>query len=64
MVPQYQPSSAYRQLEFLLGRIDSLSSQAPFTTLPGSGGPLNGTNSTGYGKRDIAVMPQEIKKWY
>ncbi|CCU81548.1 cpdS/carboxypeptidase [Blumeria hordei DH14] len=25
MVPQYQPSSAYRHLEFLLGRIDSLS---------------------------------------
>lgn len=43
MVPQYQPSSAYRQLEFLLGRIDSLSSTAPFTTLPGSG---TGKNST------------------
>ncbi|PWY98493.1 alpha/beta-hydrolase [Testicularia cyperi] len=32
MLPQYQPSSAYRQLEFLLGRIDSLSSKQPFTT--------------------------------
>ena len=62
MVPQYQPSSAYRQLEFLLGRIDSLSSEEPFTTLPGSG---NWTNSTGgYGKRDVAVMPQEVRKWY
>lgn len=31
MVPQYQPSSSYRHLEFLLGRIDSLSSKEPFT---------------------------------
>ncbi|KAF2030682.1 carboxypeptidase cpdS precursor [Setomelanomma holmii] len=61
MVPQYQPSSAYRQLEFLLGRIDSLSSEAPFTTLPGSG---SGKNETGYGKRDLGVMPVEFKKWY
>jgi len=39
MVPQYQPSASYRHLEFLLGRIDSLESTAPFTTsnqgLPG-----------------------------
>jgi carboxypeptidase D len=61
MVPQYQPSSAYRQLEFLLGRIDSLSSEAPFTTLPGSG---SGKNETGYRKRDLGVMPVEFKKWY
>lgn len=61
MVPQYQPSSAYRQLEFLLGRIDSLSSEEPFTTLPGSG---SGKNETGYGKRDIGVMPQDVRKWY
>ncbi|KAF2202400.1 carboxypeptidase cpdS precursor [Delitschia confertaspora ATCC 74209] len=34
MVPQYQPSSAYRQLEFLLGRIESLNDQkGKFTTL-------------------------------
>lgn len=32
MVPQYAPSAAYRHLEFLLGRVDSLSSTAPFTT--------------------------------
>lgn len=31
MVPQYQPSAAYRQLEFLLGRIPSLTSKRPFT---------------------------------
>jgi carboxypeptidase D len=34
MVPQYQPSAAYRQLEFLLGRIDSLTEISPFTTQP------------------------------
>ncbi|KAK5162945.1 hypothetical protein LTR04_002872 [Oleoguttula sp. CCFEE 6159] len=34
MVPQYQPSAAYRQLEFLLGRIESLSQVGPFTTDP------------------------------
>ncbi|KAH8602242.1 Alpha/Beta hydrolase protein [Bisporella sp. PMI_857] len=34
MVPQYAPSAAYRHLEFLLGRIDSLSSTLPFTTDP------------------------------
>ncbi|KAJ5217758.1 uncharacterized protein N7469_011383 [Penicillium citrinum] len=31
MVPQYQPSAAFRHLEFLLGRVDSLESQEPFT---------------------------------
>ncbi|KAF2488513.1 carboxypeptidase D [Lophium mytilinum] len=35
MVPQYQPSAAYRQLEFLLGRIDSLTEKGSFTTQPG-----------------------------
>ncbi|KAI0009938.1 Alpha/Beta hydrolase protein [Xylariaceae sp. FL0662B] len=34
MVPQYAPSAAFRQLEVLLGRVDSLSSTAPFTTEP------------------------------
>jgi carboxypeptidase D len=34
MIPQYAPSAAYRHLEFLLGRIDSLSSTVPFTTDP------------------------------
>ncbi|KAE8448109.1 hypothetical protein EG329_009874 [Mollisiaceae sp. DMI_Dod_QoI] len=32
MIPQYAPSASYRHLEFLLGRIDSLSSTVPFTT--------------------------------
>ncbi|SOV04770.1 probable serine-type carboxypeptidase f precursor [Ustilago sp. UG-2017a] len=31
MVPQYAPSAAFRHLEFLLGRVDSLSSKQPFT---------------------------------
>ncbi|OTA98004.1 hypothetical protein M426DRAFT_70582 [Hypoxylon sp. CI-4A] len=34
MIPQYAPSAAFRQLEFLLGRVDSLSSTDPFTTEP------------------------------
>ncbi|KAG5928604.1 hypothetical protein E4U42_000318 [Claviceps africana] len=34
MVPQYAPSAAFRHLEFLLGRIDSLQSKKPFTTDP------------------------------
>jgi carboxypeptidase D len=34
MIPQYQPSVAYRQLEFLLGRIESLAEVSPFTTQP------------------------------
>tara|TARA_R110002033_G_scaffold45462_1_gene89038 strand:+ start:173 stop:544 length:372 start_codon:yes stop_codon:yes gene_type:complete len=33
VVPQYAPSASYRHLEFLLGRVDSLSSNASFTTM-------------------------------
>jgi carboxypeptidase D len=60
MVPQYQPSSAYRQLEFLLGRIDSLSSTAPFTTLP------SGNKTVTAEKRDLGVMSnvQGARKWF
>ena len=36
MVPQYAPSAAFRHLEFLLGRVDSLASKEPFTTDPGT----------------------------
>ena len=36
VVPQYAPSAAYRQLEFLLGRIDSLSQLGDFTTRTGN----------------------------
>ena len=31
MIPQYQPSSSYRQLEYLLGRIGNLSEVSDFT---------------------------------
>lgn len=36
MVPQYAPSAAYRQVEFLLGRIPSLDTVGPFTTAKNS----------------------------
>jgi carboxypeptidase D len=32
MVPQYQPTAAFRQLEFLLGRVKSMEGVDPFTT--------------------------------
>lgn len=31
-IPQYIPGAAYRQLEFLLGRIKSLQDKGPYTT--------------------------------
>lgn len=34
MVPQYAPSAAYRQVEFLLGRVPTLGTVSPFTTMP------------------------------
>lgn len=37
MVPQYQPSVAFRQIEVLLGRVDSLSSKSGFTVDVGIG---------------------------
>ncbi|KAI9833597.1 MAG: hypothetical protein M1819_003550 [Sarea resinae] len=38
MIPQYAPSASYRQLEYLLGRIDSLSQVSDFTTQTGAYG--------------------------
>lgn len=32
-IPEYTPGAAYRHLEFLLGRIDSLQDKSPFTAL-------------------------------
>jgi len=32
-IPQYVPGASYRQLEFLLGRIGSLTEMGSFTTL-------------------------------
>ncbi|CAJ2502213.1 Uu.00g096070.m01.CDS01 [Anthostomella pinea] len=34
MIPQYAPSAAFRHLEYLLGRVDSLSSTKAFSTEP------------------------------
>ena len=36
MVPQYAPSAAYRQVEFLLGRVGSLTERGTFTTQTGN----------------------------
>jgi carboxypeptidase D len=60
MVPQYQPSSAYRQLEFLLGRIESLTSREPFTTLPKA----PQSNETSIVSRDLGAMNGQFKKWF
>ena len=38
MIPQYAPSAAYRQLEFLLGRIENLGVRSDFTTQSGNYG--------------------------
>lgn len=35
-IPQYVPGAAFRQLEFLLGRIDSLTQRGDFTTQHGN----------------------------
>lgn len=43
MIPQYAPSAAYRMLEFLLGRISSLSEVSDFTTQSGDFGNNNAT---------------------
>ncbi|RMZ69890.1 carboxypeptidase cpd [Pyrenophora seminiperda CCB06] len=61
MVPQYQPSSAYRQLEFLLGRVESLTSRVGFTTLPEVG--QSNATSGGVVGRDLGVMKSEFKRW-
>ncbi|KAF1833457.1 alpha/beta-hydrolase [Decorospora gaudefroyi] len=59
MVPQYQPSSAYRQLEFLLGRVESLTTREGFTTLPSAAQ----SNDTGVvEKRDLRVADR--RKWF
>ncbi|KAI3342277.1 serine carboxypeptidase [Ustulina deusta] len=53
MVPQYAPSAAFRHIEFLLGRIDSLSSTNPFSiesnvTQPAADTLGNGTGPATY----------------
>lgn len=53
MIPQYAPSAAYRQLEFLLGRVNCLNCTVPFSTemgaTPQDVGPLgSGTAPQGW----------------
>ncbi|KAI0179484.1 alpha/beta-hydrolase [Hypoxylon sp. FL1284] len=57
MIPQYAPSAAFRHLEFLLGRVDSLSSLDPFTTDPDYPQPPADTlgNGTGPATYDSAA---------
>lgn len=38
MIPQYQPSAAYRQLEVLLGRVKNLGVRSDFSTQTGNFG--------------------------
>ncbi|KAK3679045.1 hypothetical protein LTR78_001498 [Recurvomyces mirabilis] len=38
MIPQYAPAAAYRQVEYLLGRIDNLGEKSDFTTQSGDFG--------------------------
>jgi carboxypeptidase D len=49
MVPQYQPSVAYRQMEYLLGRIPSLTEISSFTTQPNVPQPGGGNSSAPQG---------------
>ncbi|TLD26157.1 carboxypeptidase D [Venturia nashicola] len=62
MVPQYQPSAAYRQMEFLLGRIKNLNEVSAFTTQPGvpqTTSPLKvqrGYNDTYLSRRELFGM--------
>ncbi|KAJ3339382.1 hypothetical protein HDU93_008290 [Gonapodya sp. JEL0774] len=52
MVPQYAPTAAFREVEFLLGRVKNVSSTEPFTTdptVPQPTGPLGaGTAPQGW----------------
>lgn len=57
MVPQYQPSAAYRQLEFLLGRIESLNERSDFTTQTGDfGNNFNFTSANATAKMSKRAM--------
>ncbi|KAK8255675.1 Alpha/Beta hydrolase protein [Phyllosticta capitalensis] len=55
MIPQYQPSAAYRQLEFLLGRISSLSEVSDFTTQSGAFGNVAKNASAAVSRREMWV---------
>lgn len=49
MIPQYAPSAAFRQLEFLLGRVANLSDTAPFETDPDAVQPAASSLGSGTG---------------
>ena len=53
MIPQYAPSASYRQLEFMLGRISSLTEVSAFTTDPDS---ANGQKAPTLGKTTNATI--------
>lgn len=53
MIPQYAPSASYRQLEFLLGRISSLTEVSAFTTDPDG---ANGQGTPTLGKSANATI--------
>lgn len=53
MIPQYAPTAAYRQLEFLLGRIPSLTTVSDFTTQGGKWGNGNQTSIGSFGSLPI-----------
>ncbi|KAI1336708.1 serine carboxypeptidase [Xylariaceae sp. FL0016] len=55
MIPQYAPSAALRQLEFLLGRIDSLSSTVAFSIDSGYPQPAADTLGNGTGPATYAL---------
>lgn len=65
MVPQYQPSAAYRQLEFLLGRIDSLTEVSDFTTQTGDFGndPSLLLGNGGIGSNFAGNKTKRMNRW-
>lgn len=58
MIPQYQPSASYRQLEFLLGRIEDLSERGDFSTQRGDFG--NAFNFTTANDTEMAMAAMKM----
>ena len=58
MVPQYAPSAAYRQVEFMLGRVKSLSEVSSFTTQyhPWNDLPANNASVIGRGAQEMTTF--------
>jgi len=57
-IPQYVPGASYRQLEFLLGRISSLTQEGDFTTQTGN---YTGTG-TFFRERSVRRSPGKPRK--